>query len=557
MPEPREPARPEGATTRVSSPPPGAQLGLILLLACAQRALCTAALSALPLFHLPDADAAIYHEWARRFAGGDVGLGREVLRMSPGYFYALGAMYGLLGDGPWPFRIVQELLGLGSIALIWDAARRLYGLRWAACAGALGALYGPLAFFENVQLADGLGAALHAAVLWLAIRVLDRHERGIGPGLGDAACAGIAYGLCAAVRPNALLLVVPLGWAFGRATRFAPRARLRVMVVFALAAGAAIMPIALRNYVVAGEPVLLTSHGGLNVYLGNGPGATGVFRVPDEVADARGPAEQFAAFHREAERAAGRPLSAREADAYWLSRTARAVAADPWRWLQVMGRKLRLYWNGREIWDVYHYDFYRELDPRLAWSLPYSALAALALLGTLLSCVRTRPGERFVAYFNLTTCAAIVLVLVAARYRLAMFGGAVLASTASLRFLVQALRAGDRSRLGLAALALGSCIALTWPVARKRSVFDEEFWKLGAGYLVQRRWGPAEAAYRRSLALNPRHDGSHRDLALLYEHTDRPASAAAHWTWLLGWADQVGDAATAAEARAHLDRLPH
>src|SRR5262249_6265905 len=152
--------------------------------------------------------------------------------MSPGYFYLLGALYAWLGDGPWPFRILQQGLGLCSIALIWDAARRLYGTRWAACAGVLAALYGPLAFFENVQLADAPGAALHALCLWLAIRILDRHEHGSPLQLGSAVGLGAAYGLCAVVRPNALLLVLPLGWALGCATRFVPRAWVRALIAF-------------------------------------------------------------------------------------------------------------------------------------------------------------------------------------------------------------------------------------------------------------------------------------------------------------------------------------
>lgn len=531
-----------------------AGLLLVLTVAAVQRAVCWSALSALPLFLLPDGDAGVYDAWARRFAAGDFALGHEVLRMSPGYFYALGGVYALLGDGPWAFRLVQGACGLGSVALIWDCARRLYGPRWALCAGLIAALYGPLAFFEGVQLADALGAVLHGALLWLAIVMLLRYERGIALGQRDFAQLGLAYGLCAALRPNALLLALPLAWMIGRCAWYAPRAWVRGLLVFALAAGCAIAPITLRNYFAAGEPVLLTAHGGLNVYLGNGPGATGTFRVPPEIADARGPAEQFDAFHTAAEQAVGHELSARAADGYWFGRALQHVEAQPWAWLRLMAKKLRLFWNGREVWDVYHYDFYRGLDLRLRFSLPFAALAALSLLGTLRASRRQRPAERFIGLFNLTTCLAIVLVLVSARYRLAMFAGAVLASTCALRGLLQALRrrGSEPLRLAVNAGALAACVVFTWPVAIKRSVADEEYWKLGAGYFALGRLPEAEAAYLRGLQLNPQHDGSHYDLARLYERSGRTGEAASHWDWLLRWSTRVGDAQLMAEARAHL-----
>jgi tetratricopeptide (TPR) repeat protein len=538
------------------------QLGVVLAVACAQRVLCWSALYSLPLFRLPDADAGIYHAWAQRMAGGDYALGHEVLRMSPGYFYLLGAIYAVLGDGVWAFRVVQALLGLVLVALCWDSARRLWGLHWALCTGLVAALYGPLPFFESVQLADAPGAVLHGLVLWQAICMLERSARGASIGLGAFVALGMAFGLCSAIRPNALLLSLPLAWAIWKVTGIhdtprgaaaALRGRVKPLLVFALAAACAIAPITLRNYFAAGEPVLLTAHGGLNVYLGNGPAATGSFRVPAEVADARGPAEQFSAFHAAAERAVGHRLSARGADAHWFGASLEHVRRHPLEWLRLMLKKLRLYWNGREIWDVYHYDFYRALDPRLRFSLPYSAMAALSLLGTLYACARTRASERFLGLFNLSVCAAIVLVLIAARYRLAMFAGAVLACTYALRVLARAARARDRAAVRAGVLLLAA-LWITWPVPPKRSIADEEFWKLGAGYLELGQLQPAEAAFVRSLQLNPDHDGSHHELARLYERTGQHARAAAHWTWLLHWAERVGEPQVENEARAHLSR---
>jgi hypothetical protein len=89
--------------------------------------------------------------------------------------------------------------------------------------------------------------------------------------------AGAAGGLLALNRPNALLCVVAVALALAVA-----KISLRTFVpAVAFVVGTAIvvaLPLA-RNLIVSGEPVLISSHGGLNFLVGNGPGANGVYRA--------------------------------------------------------------------------------------------------------------------------------------------------------------------------------------------------------------------------------------------------------------------------------------
>src|SRR5438270_11320950 len=63
-----------------------------------------------PFFELRLGDAAAYHDWARRIAGGDW-LGHDVFYQAPLYPYFLAVVYRLMGDGVMGVRLVQAVFG--------------------------------------------------------------------------------------------------------------------------------------------------------------------------------------------------------------------------------------------------------------------------------------------------------------------------------------------------------------------------------------------------------------------------------------------------------------
>ena len=505
-----------------------------LILAALVRVLHLLELSGDPSFFQPKVDAYYYDQAARVIADGDLGFGHEPLRMSPGYFYALGAVYALFGDGPWAPRVLQSLLGVLQVALIWDLARRMLGAGWAWLPAFGAALYGPFLYFEGHLLAASLATFLHILCLWLVIGRMDRGDLRFAPWLG----VGLVFGLTAVVRPNALPLVVPLWLACflaGRETDATGRVRRVAAAMLALALGGAlaIAPITLRNVLRTGEPILLTAHGGLNLYVGNGPGAHGTFRLPDEVPSTRDPQSQYRTFHAVAEEALGRPLGAREADAYWVRRTVDTWIDSPaWAW-HILTRKLYLYWNGRELENVYDYEFAREYQPVLGAPLvQFVHVAPLALCGSLWMLLRGRPRERVLALYLWAVAGAVVLVFVTDRYRLPVVGPALLCATFALRRLVTWAR--ERRWLALAgsAVVLSAAVLVARPVAVQKSR-AQEYHTLGAAWLELGRLDRAEHALATSLAHNPEFVPAHCSLGELYEETGDTERAREHYEVVL------------------------
>ena len=94
--------------------------------------------------------------------------------------------------------------------------------------------------------------------------------------------------------------------------------RVALAGVFVAGLGAALLPVALRNWWIGGEIHLTSSQFGLNFYIGNHPGATGGYEPLQPNRGVEFERQDCVELVRSA-RSAGR-LSAAEVSDYWTSR---------------------------------------------------------------------------------------------------------------------------------------------------------------------------------------------------------------------------------------------
>lgn len=483
---------------------------ILVIAAFVVRASWIVELASLPWGEQLPSDCFVYDQGARRIAGGDWLMGSAPLRMSPGYFWVLGGVHAVVGSGPWAIRWLQAIGGAACVLLTWRIGRRLVPGPWALGAAGLVAFSGPLVFFDGAVLPESLASLGLTALLWAVVRARD------APSHLSArwALVGTLAGALAVLRPNALLVVPVVSGVALASTRAGDTLRTRTAraaIVLALA-GLVILPITARNALATGRFVLLTSHAGVNLYVGNGPGATGVFRVPPDVPGADAPTTQFEAFRREASRAVGRDLDETEADRYWQRRTLDTVIGDPLGWLVLLARKLHLVFNGREIGLVLSYAFARECTSTLSAPLVQTGwLAPLALVGLLLALMpRTRDAAsngarasaRSVALITATFAVSVALVFVSDRYRAPLVPAFALFAVLAVREIAEHVRVRDWRWLGLVGGALALAIVLAIPV-RASVHFEHEWTKLGEGFLEDEENERALQAFDRALALDP------------------------------------------------------
>ena len=154
---------------------------------------------------------------ARRVASGDLALGTEPFFVAPLYAYVLGLLLAVSGGSLLFAKCVQVVLGTAAVGLIAATASRWQGRRAGWAAGALAAATGLFTFHEVVILQAALDPFLAALALFLLARALPE----------AAACAfaaaGVAFGLFALNRPNALACAAVIALALLLRRRAAPR----------------------------------------------------------------------------------------------------------------------------------------------------------------------------------------------------------------------------------------------------------------------------------------------------------------------------------------------
>jgi len=481
-------------------------LALVLLPGLVVRIAFEAQLAGTPFARWLFLDAQHYDAWAARIAAGDWLGGSTPFFFDPGYAYFL-AGFRLLDAGHAAVRVAQILLGLGTTVLTLRIAAGIAGRRAGIAAGLLVATYLPLVFFEGLLLKTTLEVFLGTLLLHLVLASIE------GAGAPRFLALGVLAGLTCLVKTTFLVVLpVLVAWTWW-AGRRAGRARPWIGAT-SLAAGASLVLacLALRNRVAGGEWVMPTTASGINFYIGNGPEADGARREPDFMRAL--PEHEEGDGLREAARRAGHALSPAEASRFWWGESLRAIAADPSRWMHLLGVKLRLLLHRLEVTDNISIDFVKRWVPILRWPLPgWWLIAPLGLAGLAALAWTREPARVLLAAFVGAHVAGMLLFHVTDRYRVALVPALVILGVAALS---DAWRKRGGVAIGTALAAIVGLVftnVLPHPVYASGQSLANHQEMLGAAAAEAGDTATALAAFRQAVIEAPARKTPHFNLA--------------------------------------------
>lgn len=321
----------------------------ILAFGAAIRASYLSELVRSPDFANPGVDAAYHDYWARGLATGNwtppPGSEDPLIRTTPffrppGYPYFLALVYSVFGPNYLAPRLVQMFLGLLNCGLAYAFGRRWFGRTTGLVFAGLMSFYWIFICFEGELLEPALLTTLLLSFAYMLSLWTERIT------VRRALAAGVLLGLCALTRPNALVAAVGvLGWAFWLSRRKGDlRGFVGAAAAFVLAAALAIAPATIRNYVVARDFVLISSNGGINLYLGNNEFAQGLFL------SSAGIGRFGTSFdYPRVVASLGHGIKHSQAWAIFTRRAISYVRAHPGRTLKLMVQKALMFWGPAEI----------------------------------------------------------------------------------------------------------------------------------------------------------------------------------------------------------------
>jgi tetratricopeptide (TPR) repeat protein len=536
----------------------------ILAAAAAVKALAIAQLGDHPLLQPAGGlDSEWYVALASRVAAGDWGLARAfeggAFPVSPLYVYVLAIVLGLSGGSLLAARVVQAALGVVAIACAMRSARDWFGESAAVVAGVLLAGAGVITFHEIVLLQSALDPVLIAALALVYGRAVQRDRWPAWAG------SGLLAALFALNRPNALIVAAAIGAGLlVRLVRERRRPAALAAAAFAGAMAIGLAPAALRNLAVTGRLTLISSHGGLNFFIGNRAGADGTYEAPAGITPSI--AGQARDARMVAQAAAGRPLADPEVSAYFAGLGASWIREHPGDAAALFARKLWLVAHRTELPLNYSYAYYeRDEQTVLRW-LPIGAwcLVPLGVAGLTARPCAGVARSGYLAWGALVPLYAISVAVffVAGRYRLPILVPLAIAGAGGVTSVIAALRTRRWIDAALPLAALGiAATATLWPltlddgrleervamasalaalgrpaeaVARAAAVAREHpepgtvHYRVALALQAHGDLSSAEAEVRRALSIDPRQPEAHAVLGQLLARAGRAGEARHH-----------------------------
>lgn len=299
------------------------------------------------------------------------------------------------------------------------------------------------------------------------------------------------------------------------------------------------------NRIIASEPVFLSAHSGLNMYVGNNPLANGYPRLPRELGATQ--AGMLRDSILVAEKSAGRPLTYAEVSDYWATKAREWIHSNRMAWAVLVLKKVANFWNAFEYDDLSALTIFRE-NRILIPCVAFGTLAMFGLPGLLLALVSGGRAAHLTAWGVLSHMVVLLPVFITERYRLPAAPGLFVLSAYFLAwlFVYMKKRAWRRIAVGIVLLTASALLVFQPrdPALTRHDLYNSGRAALAAGQLelaeekllraaeanpdnaeIQFSIGnlrleqgdryQAKLFYRKTLELDPGHDRAWNNLAVL------------------------------------------
>ncbi len=271
----------------------------------------------------------------------------------------------------------QLIIDAVSAVIVYLIGRRIFGVKTGLLAGVIYAVYAPLIWFAATPAGESITIFFLLISFYLLIKAIDLKQHNIYYYL-----SGIASGIASLGRPNIIIssILVMAGIVL---YNYRDKANYHSIVRYALGIIFILLPFSLNNYFLEKSFSPYPSKGGIHFYIGNHPGAKGIYELIPGMSNR--PYLYMDEVQSIASLNAGKELNANQADKYWYQRGIDFFTNNPVEAIKLMGIKVLLFMNNKELATNLDYDFSRDFSTVLKYVIiPPGFLLALALMGIII-----------------------------------------------------------------------------------------------------------------------------------------------------------------------------
>jgi Tfp pilus assembly protein PilF len=522
----------------------GTALLAIAALALGVRLIYLIQFSDNPAFNLFIHDSALFNHLAQRIQIHGL-IQDHAFYIAPLYPYFFALVQTLFNDSLLALRIIQSLLGIGTALCVFKLGEKAMNKITGVIAAIIAATYAPFLFFESQFLGTSLVTFLITASITLLVYV--KYSK---TGILFAFASGVLFSLAVTGRPN-LILVAPVIPAYFILKK--PLTSLNIKYTGITLLGL-LIPLALtsvHNYLSERNPSPLTTHGGINFYIGNHENADGTWLAPEGF-EASVSSINLEESKRIAEEKSETSLSPGQVSKFWTREAFMFIIHHPFQWFGLMGKKFLLFWSSFEIPLNFDYHFYS----RFSWYLriPFFNLIFImpfAIVGLLLNLPHVKKYWLLYSIIGLG-CLSIIMFFVSGRYRIPLMPFLILMAASGMVSIWNIIRQREKRRYAwpvlLILLFVGGTIstyafvrqsnpandyynlslahinnenyeqAIIW--ARRAidadSSYVNAYYNLGIALMRTQQYEEAMDAFQNVIERSPNDAGGHRNMGALY-----------------------------------------
>ncbi len=461
-------------------------LTAIILVGAILRTIFLIEIERVPFFHNPVGDARIYVDRAMDIYYGKIFPEEVSFHSSPIYPYYIAATYALGKTLASP-RIVQAITGLGNIVVIFIIARILFGNIPALLAAFFMSVYPLFIYFEgDLMMISLVLFTLNLSCLMFVLYSKTRARRYIALG-------GVFLGISAMGKPD-VIAIAPAMVLYLLISEKNIRQGLTRACMLVLWIAMSISPVTLTNIFLLGDAVILTSNGGINFYIGNHQGASGMFNVPPD--SGLWDHKLYVSSKEVAQQATGRELTPAQVSKFWFNKGKQFIVNHPVEFLRLTGKKILLMINRFEVANHHSFYFFRKWSDIIAYNpLRLSIFVAFAVIGLFMSLRDWRKYLILYIYLGVTFW-VIVFFFVTARYRLPTVPFYIMFASLAMYRIWLIVKDKQYLRVTKHLIPVAVIYALTCvPLSGFDGIYNQDMHNLGNVYMSLKQYDKALKCY--------------------------------------------------------------